>query len=157
MKKRVRNLDEFKSELGVNKSSLKEPILIGDYYQLWSSLADLRDAADDLWNKPYDNSDLIYFGNLIHDVRSAVSHNEIILGQRDLKNLRRILMVFDDYASGKKNLHQIRRFAEIRGLNRDESPVKEQQADQVLNNWEDRDEYLEIFDHIKRSFRQKFV
>lgn len=110
----LKNLDfKYQREIENHKITLKNYVRYSDeqfklYNEFWSSLLDLKQKADDLWENA-NNENLFPFANQLKETKIKVEKARLFIEIDHYRNLKRILELYSEYSVGKTNLISLRR------------------------------------------------
>ncbi|MDB4877626.1 MAG: hypothetical protein JWM41_4072 [Gemmatimonadetes bacterium] len=102
-------LEEFKSDLEASaaRASRFEEAQFGAFQEIWEALADLRVAADRLWDRAT-RQRVDEFGRRLEAAQTALYGNQLVIDTRHLLGLRDAIGDFEQFYRGKEGLLELR-------------------------------------------------
>jgi hypothetical protein len=102
-------LERLKAYLGVDmaRASRFETAQFGAFQEIWNTLADLRIAANRLWEHS-SQENLDEFGHHLETARRVIYSTQLVIDRSILNDLRGTIHAFEDFYGGKEGLVQLR-------------------------------------------------
>ncbi|MEK4245297.1 hypothetical protein MKZ20_08130 [Psychrobacillus sp. FSL K6-2684] len=113
----AKNLEVVKKEHQIDiekhKISLQSYLHFSDiqfslYNKLWSSLCDLKNSADELWEEANENN-LFMFISELKNTKNVIIKNSLILEEDHYKRLMKIIENFSSYQVGKERIIKLKK------------------------------------------------
>jgi hypothetical protein len=98
---------QWRLSLEVSRQQRIHDAQFKQYFELWSQLQKLRQAADDLWREA-NPSRFSRFAQALAETRSAVEEGKLVLEVEHYNQIQEILQKFEDFKFGKDNLLNMR-------------------------------------------------
>lgn len=152
---------EYQTELEVRKSELEKSKSIFFRYSehqftlynnLWMSLCDLKQIADELWEK-VEIPRLKKFSKQLKTTKSSVEKSALLIEDTHYEDLIRILGAFENFGQGKINLTEVRNstaqeLEQYKGRESEISWIIEQNS--LL-----KQEFTTLLDKVSKSFKEQ--
>lgn len=117
------------------------------YLELWKCLQSLRLTVDALWNK-VTPTNLVMFSNQVTSTKQKVADWSLFFEEHHLRELQKILLVLDNFRSGKERLAEFRYSDNV-------IFYEAQITEQIEDNREYKLRFEAFLDELNKSFRER--
>lgn len=129
------------------------------FSELWKSLTELKNKADDLWDHANDVTQL-GFVNSLKEASDSLEVNALILNELDYNNLKDILTKFSEYGIGKTRLidmdkGKIKAEREYHTLSNGMKAISDERISQISQNEDIKNKYEKLLGELKIKFQDK--
>lgn len=139
-----KDIEKYKNEL--LKTARYSEYQFKLYNELWVSLYDLRNAAENLWEHA-DRKSLQVFTEQLNKTKLAVGRNSLLIEEQHYENLNTLLNRFGEFQIGKRNL------ISVRSYNLSNFDMTHYERDTILSNEQIKDEYVQLVNEIGNQFK----
>ncbi len=120
------------------------------YYELWSSLIDLKISANELWSSATGKK-LKDFSTKLYNAKISIEKSSLLIEDEHYKELMVIIQKFEDFEVGKKKLISFRNTT-IKNI--DEFLQHNNYIDNIINhNREAKIQYDDLLNKLKEQFK----
>ena len=147
--KHAREIELYRTQLELSKSIISRysEHQFEAYNQLWTSLFDLKNLGDTLWERA-NPTNLRNFSKQLRSTKVMVGRMSLFIEDEHFAQLKRLLSGFSEYQLGKQKLIEIRAGDRI-----DVNEIE--QFSQIQENQLRLQEYSRLINDIRDSFRQQ--
>jgi hypothetical protein len=136
-------LERLKTELGLGaaRASRLETAQFGAFQEIWDTLADLRIAANRLWQDA-SRRNIDGFGHRLEQARRIIYGSQLVIDGGDLRRLRGIIHELEYFYQGKEGLLELRQAPTL-----DNAAV----AERIEQNGQLRARFLDAVEELRVS------
>jgi hypothetical protein len=160
--KHEKDLEEIKSkyskELEITKDDLAKARTMyaryserqfNSYNSLWKVLLQTKRQAEVLWSEP--NPDrLKTFAEQIRLTKQAIEDEQLLIEDKHIEQLNKLLHEFENFELGKTNLITI-----LSRGNEAELPTQSEIETAIVNNKDVKDKYDQLLEKVVKNFRKQ--
>jgi hypothetical protein len=108
-KSQAEELERLKAYIGLDvaRATRFETAQFGAYQEIWTSLAELRIAANRLWEHA-SQENLDDFGKYLGNARLVIYNTQLVIERSVVNDLRSAIHAFEDFYGGKEGLISLR-------------------------------------------------
>lgn len=146
-------LEFFRNQIGLGGTRVSNyaNAQFESYWGVWKRLQSLKLAGDELWRET-SAPNLVNFADELRKTKLVVNEGELFFEEQDRQELIRILKAFSEYRLGKSKV------IDIRSQHKAQQIVDEfayMLQNQIEENWQLKQEYERLLEHIRSSFRTR--
>ena len=147
---REQQLEFFEKDIGVTRTARNSYLdsQFAAYCEVWKTLQALRLAGDDLWEKA-NTENVVRFVNELRNATLVVNERAIFFEEEDRQELISLLRSLGNYRLEKLKLIEIRTEQQIKYYS------KEEIQRQIEKNRVHKEEYENLLDKIRISFKRR--
>ncbi len=129
------------------------------FSELWKSLTELKNKANDLWDNANDVT-LLSFINSLKETSDTLEANALILNEVDYNDLKNILAKFGEYRIGKTRLIDMDK-GKIKAerkeflLSNGAHAIYDERLSQLSQNEDIKNEYEKLLGELRIKFQDK--